>query len=254
LAYTNRTRTLLASTSILAAVVAVWWAASRNLPAIVLPSPWRVLATLCRMAIDGTIVVQVWHTLARVALSFSIAMGLALLLAFLVSSNKATMGMLEGLIMLLQSVPSAIWIVLAVIWFGIGGITPIFVVWAIAFPILAVNAVEGVKNVDSSLVEMGQIFGHGRESIFSNIVLPGMFPHLLSGSRVSFSLSWKVSVIAEVLGAQNGIGYAISFAWERLRTDQIFVWAIVIVVLIQAFDRLLFRRLEGRVKRYDARH
>ena len=73
-------------------------------------------------------------------------------------------------------------------------------------------------------------------------------------SRVFFSLSWKVSVIAEVLGAQNGIGYAISFAWERLRTDEIFVWAIVIVVLIQAFDRLLFRRLEGRVKRYDAGH
>jgi len=54
-------------------------------------------------------------------------------------------------------------------------------------------------------------------------------------SRVFFSLSWKVSVIAEVLGAQNGIGYAI-------------------VVLIQTFDRVLFRRLEGRVKRYDARH
>ena len=67
------------------------------------------------------------------------------------------------------------------------------------------------------------------------------------------ALSWKISVIAEVLGSSSGIGYAISHAYERLRTDEIFAWTIVIILILQAFDLLVFRRLEGRVRKYQRR-
>jgi NitT/TauT family transport system permease protein len=175
---------------------------------------------------------------------------LTILLAYLIARYSSLQGSFERTVLLFQSIPSAIWIIMAIIWFGIGDLAPVFVIWAIAFPILGLNIFEGIKNVDRDLVEMGQIFGHNRESIFSKIVMPSIFPHILTGSRVAMALAWKISVIAEVLGARSGVGYAISHAYERLRTDEIFAWTIVIILVIQGFDILLFRRLERRVRKY----
>ncbi len=232
-------------------VIAIWWAASTQFSRVVLPSPPEVAAAFLQLASSGKIAFHVAHTLFRVGLAFCIGLALSMLLGFLTGRSPSARASLEMIVLFLQSIPSAIWIVLAIIWFGISSLSPIFVVWAIAFPILAVNILQGIRNVDQTLVEMAGIFGHSKESIFSNVVIPSIFPYILTGSRVAMSLAWKVSVIAEVLGAQSGIGYAISFAWERLRTDEIFAWAIVIVAVLQAFDQLVFRPLERRVRRYQ---
>lgn len=241
----------LAGIIVLIFFILFWWAASRGFSRIVLPSPVEVASAFFEMAISGMILFHVSRTFCRVVLSFSIALGLSLLLSFLMGRSSSTHGFLERVIILFQSIPSAIWIIMAIIWFGISEMAPIFVVWAIAFPILALNIFEGIKNVDSNLVEMAETFGHSKQSVFTKVTLPSIFPYILAGSRVTMSLAWKVSVIAEVLGAQSGIGYAISFAWERLRTDEIFAWAIVIILVLQAFDQLIFRRLEKKVKKYQ---
>lgn len=230
-----------------------WWAASTQFSHIVLPSPVEVGGALWNLASSGAILRNVSTTFYRVCIAFSLALALGLSIGFLIARVSPLQGAFERAVLLFQSVPSAIWIIMAIIWFGIGGAAPIFVIWAIAFPIMALNIFEGVKNVDSELVEMGEIFGHGGESIFTKIVLPSIFPYLLTGSRIAMALSWKISVIAEVLGSSSGIGYAISNAYERLRTDEIFAWTIVILLILQAFDLLVFRRLEGRVKKYQPR-
>jgi NitT/TauT family transport system permease protein len=245
-------RSTIVGIAIAISIIAVWWIISTGFSRIVLPSPIEVAGAFWDMGSSGMIPLHVSYTLYRVGISFAIALGLSLALGLLIGRSSATQGFLERVVVLIQSVPAAIWIVVAIIWFGISDLAPIFVITAIAFPILAINIFEGIKNVDRGLVEMGEIFDHGRQSIFADIVLPSIFPHLLSGSRVSLSLGWKVSVIAEVLGAQSGIGYAISYAWERLRTDEIFAWAIVIVLVLQAFDILVFRVLERRIRRYMA--
>jgi NitT/TauT family transport system permease protein len=236
---------------VLCVVVILWWSASTRLSRIVMPSPPEVAEALGQLAASGAIPLHVSATFYRVGLSFTIALGLSLALGYFISRSMSLQGLLERTVMLFQSIPSAIWIIMAIIWFGISDAAPIFVVWAIAFPVLALNIFEGVKNVSRDLVEMGEIFGHTRQSIFSTIVMPSIFPYILTGSRVAMALSWKISVIAEVLGARSGIGFAISDAYERLRTDEIFAWTIVIVLVLQAFDLLVFRRLESRVKKYQ---
>ncbi len=246
-----RTKTRVGGTLLLLVLIGAWWAASTQFSRVVLPSPVEVAKAFAEMAISGKIPFHLSQTLYRVGLAFSAGLLLSLLLGFAIGRSPWVQGFVERVVILFQSIPSAIWIILAIIWFGISGLAPIFVVWAIAFPILAINIFEGIKNVDRSLIEMAETFGHGKESVFYNIILPSIFPYVLSGSRVAMSLAWKVSVIAEVLGAQSGIGYAISFAWERLRTDEIFAWAVVIVVVIQVFDQLVFRRLENRVRKYQ---
>jgi NitT/TauT family transport system permease protein len=231
--------------------VVVWWAASTQFSKIVLPSPLEVGRAFWEMASSGTMLTHISTTFYRVCFAFSMALGLGLAMGFIIARISPLQGAFERVVLLFQSIPSAIWIIMAIIWFGIGGFAPIFVIWAIAFPILALNVFEGVKNVDRELVEMGEIFGHEGQPIFTKIILPSIFPYLLTGSRVAMALSWKISVIAEVLGSSSGIGYAISHAYERLRTDEIFAWTIVIILILQAFDLLVFRRLEGRVKKYQ---
>jgi NitT/TauT family transport system permease protein len=237
--------------AILCIIILIWWAASTQFSRIVLPSPVEVGEALWELASSGAIFKHVSTTFYRVCIAFSLALILGLTMGFVIARASPLQGGFERGVLLFQSVPSAIWIIMAIIWFGIGGAAPIFVIWAIAFPILALNVFEGVKNVDRELVEMGEIFDHGGQSIFTKIVMPSIFPYLLTGSRVAMALSWKISVIAEVLGSSSGIGYAISHAYERLRTDEIFAWTIVIILILQAFDLLVFRRLEGRVRKYQ---
>jgi NitT/TauT family transport system permease protein len=240
-------------TSLVLAVVflCAWWLISRGFSKIVLPSPIDVGRAFLDIAASGAILLHVSSTFYRVSLSFSISLALSLLLGYVVGRNRYLQEFFEKMVMFLQSIPSAIWIVMAIIWFGISDLSPIFIVAAIGFPVMALNVFEGVKNVDSDLIEMGEIFGHSEHSVFNSIVIPSIFPYLLTGARVTMALSWKISVIAEVLGATSGIGYAISYAWERLRTNEIFAWGLVLVIILQVFDYFIFRRLERRVRKYQ---
>ena len=109
------------------------------------------------------------------------------------------------------------------------------------------NVIEGVENVDRRLLEMARVYKLGDLDRFLHITVPSTIPYLVAGMKVGFALGLRVSVVSEIFGVTTGIGYMMNFSRDTLRTDMVFVWALVLIVVMVVVDKLLFESLSRRV-------
>jgi NitT/TauT family transport system permease protein len=107
--------------------------------------------------------------------------------------------------------------------------------------------IEGVENVDRKLLEMSRVYKFGDLDRFIHITVPSTIPYLVAGMKVGFALGLRVSVVSEIFGVTTGIGYMMNFSRDTLRTDMVFVWALVLIVVMVIVDKLLFESLSRRV-------
>jgi NitT/TauT family transport system permease protein/sulfonate transport system permease protein len=219
--------------------VAAWWLTARNLPEFVLPGPVTVLATLARFATDPALA---WHlaiSFARVIAAVAIAMALGVTLAMLARPSPTFAAVVERRILLiLNSFPSVGWAILGVVWFSVSNLTVIFIEVAIVLPFCLANALEGFRNIDTELEEMGMSFGRSRWRRFTRLTLPLVMPFLAAGLRIVFGICWKIALVAELFGAQSGLGYLMLQAQSTANAAMVFACCFVIVIVVFAVDRL----------------
>ena len=158
--------------------------------------------------------------------------------------------MVHDLLAILNSTSVFVWIVISLIWFGLSNWAPIFTTFMITLPVVASNLVEGVAAVDRRLLEMGDVYRLSEYEKFTAIVIPSTLPYLVAGMKVGFGLALKVSVVAEIFGVTSGIGYVMNYSREILATQMVFVWALVMVLIMFATDKLLFDTLNRRLARW----
>jgi NitT/TauT family transport system permease protein len=154
------------------------------------------------------------------------------------------------LLAILNSTSVFVWIVISLIWFGLSNWAPIFTTFMITLPVVASNLVEGVAAVDRRLLEMGDVYRLSEYEKFTSIVIPSTLPYLVAGMKVGFGLALKVSVVAEIFGVTSGIGYVMNYSREILATQMVFVWALVMILIMVATDKLLFDTLNRRLARW----
>jgi NitT/TauT family transport system permease protein len=116
--------------------------------------------------------------------------------------------------------------------------------------VVASNLVEGVESVDRRLLEMGDVYRLSARQKFTAIVVPSIVPYLVAGMKVGFGLALKVSVIAEIFGVTTGIGYMMNYSREILATQMVFVWALVMILVMMATDKLVFDTISHRLARW----
>ncbi|MBI2370026.1 MAG: ABC transporter permease subunit, partial [Deltaproteobacteria bacterium] len=136
------------------------------------------------------------------------------------------------------------------VWFGLSSFSVVFVILMVGTPIVALNTWEGLKGVDRLLVEMTRTVNASRSMTFRHLTLPSILPYLLAAVRVMVGFSWKVSVLAELITGNRGIGQALFDAWEKARIAQVFGWTVWLVGLMFATEYLLIRPLELRMTRW----
>jgi ABC-type nitrate/sulfonate/bicarbonate transport system permease component len=235
---------------VLGLLLTVWALLSRRYGAYVLPAPWAVVAGFVEIVRTG----EVWrHTaasLGRIAAGFGGAVVTAVLLGLAVFVSRTARSVVHDLLSILNSTSVFVWIVISIIWFGLSTWAPIFTTFMITLPVVASNIVEGVENVDRRLVEMADVYRLGGRETFASIVVPSTLPYLLAGMKVGFGLALKVSVIAEIFGVTSGIGYIMNYSREILATQMVFVWALVMILVMTAADRLLFDAVSRRMARW----
>jgi NitT/TauT family transport system permease protein len=233
-----------------ALLVAVWSLASWRYGAYVLPSPWSVVVGLVEIVRSG----EVWrHTLAslyRIFVGFGGAVAVAVLMGLVVFLSRAARTVVQDALAVLNSTSVFVWIVISIIWFGLSNWAPIFTTFMITLPVVASNVVEGIENVDRRLLEMGDVYRLGGREKFAAIVVPSTLPYLLAGMKVGFGLALKVSVVAEIFGVTSGIGYIMNYSREILATQMVFVWALVMVLVMMATDKLVFDGVSRRMARW----
>lgn len=232
------------------ALVAAWAQLSSRTSPYVLPSPAKVGETLLELVTGGTLWVHVFATLYRVVVGFVLGMTMALVLGLIASSRPLARAVLRDINAVLNATSVFVWIVLALIWFGLTDRAPIFTTLMITIPVLLSNVFEGIDNLDRKLLEMAHLYRFGAVPTFFHITIPSLVPYLFAGSRVAFALGLRVSVVAEIFGVSTGVGYMMNYARDTLRTDGVFAWAIVLILMMLLIDNLLFAPLARWLARW----
>ena len=166
-------------------------------------------------------------TLVESLSGFAIGLLVGLLLAMLMVVFRPLEAILMPLAVAINSVPTVAWIPLALIWFGMGAMSKIvLVVLAVSFVIL-VNSLHGLKQADPQMINLMRSFGAGRVTIMRRLQLPAALPNIVSGLRVGLVRSIIVAIVAEMLGAYQGIGWTIFQSTQQV--DLLTVWAAVVV-------------------------
>jgi NitT/TauT family transport system permease protein len=223
-------------------MVAGWVLLSWRYGAYVLPSPLAVARGFADIVVSGEIWRHSAASLGRILVGFGGAVAVALLAGLAGFLSRTARGVIHDLLSVLNSTSVFVWIVISIIWFGLSNWAPIFTTFMITLPVVASNIVEGVQNVDRRLLSGAQKF--------RAIVVPSTLPYLVAGMKVGFGLALKVSVVAEIFGVTSGIGYIMNYSREILATQMVFVWALVMILVMTATDKLVFDAVSRRLDQW----
>jgi NitT/TauT family transport system permease protein len=246
----GRTSVVLQRLALVVLLIAIWWAASLATPPYVLPSPQRVWARIVQLTLSGDLPYNLMTTLARVLVGFLLAVAIGVPGGILLGSHRAIGNFFEPILPVLNTVSSAIWAIFAIIWFGISPATPIFVVLMTAFPLIVTNVWQGTQAVNADYVELAKALRLSRGKTLVKIYLPSILPYFFSGARLAFGFGWRVSLVAETLGASSGVGYRMRQASDLIQMDQVFAWTLVQVAMMLAIESGLLKPLERHLFRW----
>ena len=233
-----------------ALIVVGWVLLSWRYGAYVLPSPGAVARGFADIVASGEIWRHTGASLGRILVGFGGAVGVALLTGLAGFVSRTARGVIHDFLSVLNSTSVFVWIVISIIWFGLSNWAPIFTTFMITLPVVASNIVEGVGSVDRRLLEMGDVYRLSGWRKFTAIVVPSTLPYLVAGMKVGFGLALKVSVVAEIFGVTSGIGYVMNYSREILATQMVFVWALVMILVMTATDKLVFDTVTRRLSRW----
>jgi ABC-type nitrate/sulfonate/bicarbonate transport system permease component len=145
--------------------------------------------------------------------------------------------MMDGIVNLIRPIPPLAWIPLAILWFGLGEKSVIFITLISAFFAILLNTIAGVRSVDKSLVRAALSLGATRRVLITKVVLPATLPSLFTGFRIALGVSWMSIVAAELIASSSGLGFMINYYRELLRSDLILVGMLSIGIIGFAMDR-----------------
>ncbi|WP_055589433.1 ABC transporter permease [Peterkaempfera griseoplana] len=224
----------------------LWASASGTLSPALLSSPGQVLDALRELWSSGQLGDALSVSLTRAGLGLALGATAGLVLGVLTGFSRLGEELLDSSVQLLRTIPFLSLVPLFMVWFGIGETARVVLIAvATSFP-MYVSSSGGVRNTDRKLVEAVRSFGMGRLALVREVVLPGALPALLSGLRLSMTLSVIALIAAEEINSTAGIGYLMATAQEYSRTDILTVCILIYALIGLAADgtvRLLERLL-----------
>ena len=178
-------------------------------------------------------------------LGFGIAIVISVTLGVLMARIRIIEDFVDPLVELVRPVSPLAIFPLAILWFGIGDASKVFLIaLSCSFPII-LNTYAGVKGGDAALIRAGHSLGSNKWEVIRYIVLPSSLPDILTGIRVAWGIALIVIIASEMVGATTGMGYMVLEAQQTFNVERVFAGIIVIGVLGFLTDRALrwFRRM-----------
>ncbi len=239
------------STTGLLVVLILWSVLSRNYHSLILPSPRETFGAMQQLWHSGQLWTNMFITFHRTMVGYAAALTFGLLTALLLKACGFLRSLFRPIITVVQIIPPVIWVVLAVIWFGIADdLTPIFLIFIVTFPVVFLTIFSGLESVDTKLVEMATFYRCSQAKIIRAVFLPTLVPHFVSAVSLGLSFAWKSTIFAEFMGSSSGIGFAISMANANLETEKLFAWAIVLILIMLVFEYGILTFVNKKVTRW----
>ena len=245
----RRIRLLYGALGVVVLLVA-WELLSLWVNPIFVASPVDTAKALGRLAVEGTLWIQLLITLKRLVIGLAIGAGLGWIVGMLAGLEPRLRSFLEPLRWVGMTIPAVIIAVMAMLWFGLGDFTVIFVVALIVAPSMYVNTVAGVLAIDPRLVELGRVYRYPRRLMLTEVYLPGTASPALAGLTLATGIGVRAVILAEVLGAMSGIGHSFDRAKSFLEMPELYAWIVLLLALMALLEFVVLRPLRRRVLRW----
>lgn len=213
---------------------------------LLFPAPSRIGRSLLTMLQSGDLLTHSRATLTRLLLGLIVGGVPGLVLGLLMGQWRRLAAVLDPLIAALHPIPKIAVFPLIMVFFGVGeGSKIVIAAFGAFFPIL-LNTIAGVRQINPVLLQVAQNYRASRWQLFTRVILPGSLPSVLTGVLLALNLTLLLTVAVEMVVSREGLGSVIWFAWQTMRTEEMYVSLVVLMVLGLLFSRGL-RWLSGRL-------
>jgi NitT/TauT family transport system permease protein len=241
----RRARRWLPSLGVMLAIVAAWWGVVAATGSLVFPTPWQVVTGTLELLRDGSLFEHIGASLLRVGIGFALAVSIAVPLGLWMGWVRGAYVTLNPLFQMLRPISPIAWIPLAILWFGVGDVSPIFLIFmASVFPMI-VQTIEGVHTIEPRYLRAATNFGVARGTLFRQVVIPAVLPQVIVGMRIGLGVAWLVVVAAEMIALHSGLGYLIIDSRNAGNRYDLVVAGMIIIGLIGLLLDGLMRLLEN---------
>lgn len=225
--------------------IAAWSAACILAQSQIFPTPWESFGAIVELAQSSRLWNDITASLFRVTWGFGLAAAVGIPLGLWIGWSARSFAALNPLVQGLRPISPIAWIPIAILWFGIGDLSAVFLIFlASIFPIM-VGTTAAVQNIPQVYVRSAANFGLTGFDLFRRVVLPAAMPQIITSLRIALGVAWLVIVAAEMVGMQSGLGYLVSDARNMGKRYDLVVAAMILIGLLGIVLDVLVRQLQN---------
>jgi len=243
--FARKLKHILPPLAVIAVLVVTWWIVVVQTESAIFPTPWQVVTGTLELARDGTLWEHIGSSLFRVGTGFLLAMLVAIPLGLWMGWVGGAYITLNPIFQMLRPISPIAWIPLAILWFGVGDVSPIFLIFiSSVFPMM-VQTTSGVHTIERRYLWAAANFGVSRYTLFRRVVIPAVLPQIIVGMRIGIGVAWLVVVAAEMIALRSGLGYMIMDSRNAGNRYDLVIAGMIIIgfigLLLDGATRLLER-------------
>ncbi len=244
-AATSKLKEILPAATVIAILIAMWWLVVVVTHSAIFPTPWQVVTGTLELARDGTLWSDIGASLMRVGLGFLLAVSIAVPLGLWMGWIKGAFSTLNPIFQILRPISPIAWIPIAILWFGVGDASPIFLIFMSSVFPMVVQTTAGVHTIERRYLRAAENFGVSRYTLFSRVIIPAVLPQIIVGMRIGLGVAWLVVVAAEMIALRSGLGYLIIDSRNAGNRYDLVIGGMVIIGLIGLSLDGAMRLMEG---------
>lgn len=210
----------------------LWWIVSIAVGEKYLASPGKIVTTMGVLFTDGylgtNLTTHIVASLFRTIGGYVLAILLAIPIGLWMGMNKYVSAILSPVFAVIRPIPAIAFLPLFIMWFGIGEVARVMLIFISAFLYIVLNTFSGVKTIPNGLIQAAKNLGANRFQLFSKVIFPATLPSIMTGLKAGLAVSWAIVVAAELMAAQEGLGYMIMDAATFFRMPVVYVGIILI--------------------------
>ena len=230
------------------AFVMIWhWVAAEQILGKSLATPYAVakeFARLMTVKLAGlTLFGHIWASTQRILIGFVLASAVAVPLGLFMALNRTVNAIVKPVFDLFKPMPPIAWISIAILWFGIGEASKVFIIVIGTFVPCLLNSYNGIRLIEPELYDVVRSLGGNRKDEILQVSFPAAFPAIFAGLQISLSMAWTCVLAAELVSARSGLGWII-VQGMRLTRPELVIGGMLFIALVAWLTTLLVSLLE----------
>jgi NitT/TauT family transport system permease protein len=241
----SKFKQMIPAIGVILALIGVWWLVVKVTHSAIFPTPLQVVTGTLELARDGSLWSDIGASLMRVGVGFALAAGIAVPLGLWMGWVRGAFSTLNPVFQILRPISPIAWIPMAILWFGVGNASPIFLIFMSSVFPMVVQTTAGVHTIERRYLRAAENFGVSRYTLFRRVIIPAVLPQIIVGMRIGLGVAWLVVVAAEMIALHSGLGYLIIDSRNAGNRYDLVIGGMVIIGLIGLMLDGVMRLMEG---------